>query len=295
MFAKKTITIFVQTLDFCLGVVYNGNMDNTVHSFYSAIENNSIFLSEDEQPSQRHFFEHSHVHAELFLFLYGDAEMIIEGKPIVLQKNDLLVIPKGVRHYIHILKCTPYARMCVHVQTDFLHELSLLDLAQISESKNVYTANLTNTPFIQTLPRISQTASTMLGEQAQTALFYERLLALYHSMPQLQKNQSEPVRLLDKARFYIESHLEKELTLEILAEKLFVSPAYLCKVFRKQIGVPVMHFVNERRIRKAKQLILDGVPLKEVYLSCGYENYVTFFRVFRKRTGQTPSEFKQYH
>lgn len=270
-------------------------MENRVLNFYSAIENNSMFVSEDAQPSQRHFFEHSHVHAELFLFLHGDAEMIIQGKPIALQKNDLLIIPKDVRHYIHILKSTPYARMCMHIQTNFLYELGLRDLAQISESENVYTANLTDTPFIQTLPRASQTASNMLGEQAQTALFYERLLALYHSLPQLQKNQSEPVRLLDKARFYIESHLENELTLEILAENLFVSPAYLCKVFRKQIGVPVMHFVNERRIRKAKQLILDGVPLKEVYLSCGYENYVTFFRVFRKRTGQTPSEFKQYH
>ena len=270
-------------------------MEIKYSNFYAATENNTIFLGHDEQPAQRYFFEHSHVHAELFLFLYGDAEMIVEGKPIPLHENDLLVIPKGVRHYVHFLKSTPYARICFHVRKDLLTSLGLSDFASITEEENVHTANLTDTPFIQTLPRASQTASRMIDEKAQTALYYERLLSLYHSLPQLQENQSEPVRLLDKARLYIEGNLEKELNLEILAENLFVSPAYLCKVFRKKTGVPVMHFVNERRIRKAKQLILDGVPLKEVYLSCGYENYVTFFRVFQKQTGQTPSEFRQSH
>ncbi len=295
MFVKNIITIFVQILDFYFPMLYNGNMNEKYENFYTATNNNTMFLSEDPHPSQRHFFEHSHVYTELFLFLQGDAEMVVEEKSIPLNENDLLIIPKGVRHYIRILKSTPYTRMCCHVHTEYFHALGLHDLATIAENGKVYTANISNSPFIQTLSRVSKTASSMLGDVAQTALYHERLLSLCYSLPTLQENQSEPIRLLDKARFYIEANLEKELTLEILAKDLFVSPAYLCKVFRKQTGVPVMHFVNERRIRKAKQLILDGAPLKEVYLSCGYENYVTFFRVFIKQTGQTPSEFRQSH
>jgi AraC-like DNA-binding protein len=270
-------------------------MERNYHGFYATIDNNSMFLGEDMHPHQRQFFEHTHIHAELFVFLQGCAEMVVEGNAIPLQENDVLVIPKGVRHYIRILKGAPYARVCMHVHEQLLCDLALQDLATITNGERVYTANLTDTAFIQTLPTVSQTAVRMISETAQRALFHERLLSLYHSLPPLQEKQSEPVRLLDKARFYIEANLEKELSLEVLAENLFVSPAYLCKVFRKKMGVPVMHFVNERRIRKAKQLILDGTPLKEVYLSCGYENYVTFFRVFLKQTGQTPSEFRQQH
>jgi AraC-like DNA-binding protein len=257
---------------------------------HHTVQKSTVSLSFDEQPSQRTFVEHTHNKIELFLLLEGDVSMEAGGKIYPLRKNDLMILPQKVPHHLLVNRCAPYRRFIIHVDTEYLAGIGLSALTELASKKNPEIFDLTGTPFLQTLPACSAVAFTA-DEALQAAVLNERLLALYYALRAFQNvpPQSNADALIERAVEYVNANLENKLSIEGIAEQLYTSASYLCKIFRARMGIPLMHYVNRQRILRAKGLILDGTPLKEVYVRCGYDNYVTFFRVFRAQTGLSPS------
>lgn len=250
----------------------------------------NLSLSFDESPQQGTFLEHSHNQIELFLFLEGDAEMVIDGKIYPLRENDLLIIPEGLPHHLHLKSAKPYRRYIFHARAAHIRDIGLGGLIDQFCADAPRTFDLAGTPFLQSIAqgiRMAISAPPAL----QRTLFDERLTALYSALLSCaaQQTQTRADELVEQAVWLINSKLEQRLTIDSIAEQLYTSGSYLCRIFRQKMGIPLMHYVNRQRIQLARELIQEGTPLKEVYLRCGYENYVTFFRVFRAETGISPS------
>lgn len=247
----------------------------------------------NDAPAQNKFPGHRHAQYELFFLLRGEVEMTMGERAVPLRENDLLIIPAGLYHRIHFKKVAPYRRIVMYVSNEHLHTLGVEGFSALLEQYAGEPINLTDTPFLQLLPQFSRVAAIEIAPSAQQALYNEGLLSLYLSALAVVSKQSEnhADRLIDLAVQYINSNLHQKLTIESIAEQLYASGSYLCKIFRRKMGLPLMHYVNRQRIFRAKELMGEGIPLKEVYLRCGYENYITFFRVFRAETGQSPSAF----
>ena len=60
-------------------------------------------------------------------------------------------------------------------------------------------------------------------------------------------------------------------------------------IFVDESGVSVWQYVLHKRIDRACDLILDGMRVEKAALCCGFEDYSTFYRIFRKNYGITPS------
>ena len=77
------------------------------------------------------------------------------------------------------------------------------------------------------------------------------------------------------------------------AAALRYSDAYFCKLFKQCFKVNFSAYLNEYRVQKARQMILDPrLSLKEVGVLCGYRDANYFTRVFKRLTGKTPSEYR---
>ena len=97
-------------------------------------------------------------------------------------------------------------------------------------------------------------------------------------------------RLLD----YIEAHLTEEICLDQLAQEAGLSPYHFSKAFKTSFGVPPWRYVTERRIHRAKELLLDGSPsITEIAHDLGFSSHSHFTAVFRKTTGRPPSHFRR--
>lgn len=98
-------------------------------------------------------------------------------------------------------------------------------------------------------------------------------------------------QLMDRERPYLRS----ELKVSDVAEKLGVSSRVLSDCIRNSTGNTFANFINAYRIDHAKQLMRTqpDIKISEVFLSSGFANETTFFRIFKAATGMTPTEWKR--
>lgn len=100
--------------------------------------------------------------------------------------------------------------------------------------------------------------------------------------------------LVRQAAAYIDEYYFEPLTLSGLAEKYHVDNSYFSRIFRKEMGENLIHYLTRTRIEKAKEHIRKGdTNLAEVAFMVGYDDYTYFNKVFRKVTGVSPREYRQ--
>lgn len=86
---------------------------------------------------------------------------------------------------------------------------------------------------------------------------------------------------------------EKNVTLEIIAQEMYLSPYYLSRMFKKIDGITFIDYVLNCRIDKAKvQLLTTNETIEFIAISCGYNEPNSFRRMFRKKTGVSPSDYR---
>jgi two-component system response regulator YesN len=93
---------------------------------------------------------------------------------------------------------------------------------------------------------------------------------------------------------YIHQHFSERITLKQIGELTFFSPIYCDTVFKNDMGVSIIEYVLSLRIENAKeQLLEEELSIKEIAESVGFHDHNYFSRVFKKRVGLTPSDYRQ--
>ena len=107
-------------------------------------------------------------------------------------------------------------------------------------------------------------------------------------------NENANSHIVQNSIRYIMSNLDGDLSLDAVAGKFSFSSSYFSKVFKDTTGMSYIEFLLNQRIEKAKQL-LESTNLKVylVSLRVGYDNVGYFNRVFKKRTGLSPEEYRK--
>lgn len=85
-----------------------------------------------------------------------------------------------------------------------------------------------------------------------------------------------------------------DLSVNSLAERVFLTPTYLSTLFKKDIGVPIGQYMSNYRMEKAKQLLKDKrYKLYQIsnLVGCSDSNY--FAKIFKRQIGVTPSEYRE--
>lgn len=106
------------------------------------------------------------------------------------------------------------------------------------------------------------------------------------------KNQNNAEQTVHWAVTYINNNYDKEVTLEQIANELFVSPGYLCRIFKKHVGKRYASYVTDIRMKKAKELLCSGkFTVTEVAYKVGFNDASYFSSVFKKHYAQPPCKF----
>ena len=95
---------------------------------------------------------------------------------------------------------------------------------------------------------------------------------------------------------YLHKNLARRITLADIGRMTFFSPVYCDTVFKKDMGVSIIDYLLSRRIAEAKKLLIEGTfSLSEIAKQTGFSDSNYFTRVFKKRTGYTPTEYRKIY
>ena len=123
-----------------------------------------------------------------------------------------------------------------------------------------------------------------------------------HRMPEpapaepVRREEDEDVRtaiIRAEISSFIDAHYREDISMQDAAAALRYSDAYFCKLFKQCFKVNFSAYLNEYRVNKARQLMLDPrLNMKDIGAAVGYSDANYFTRVFKRLTGQTPSEYR---
>lgn len=100
--------------------------------------------------------------------------------------------------------------------------------------------------------------------------------------------------VVEKVQQYMHLHLDEEFSREKLAEQVYLNPAYLSRLFRRETGLSLTDYLVKLRINRAKER-LEGSNdrISDIASEVGYANFSHFSKLFKKMTGLTPQEYRK--
>lgn len=242
-------------------------------------------------PDQSRFVLHTHTQAELYYFVRGAGVFHIEGTDYPLKSGDLLLMQSAESHYIELDKSKPYERKVLHFDLNVLNAVDPQGLLR--------KPFLSRPPGKQNLYRSSSFEhyfDTMMTPSPDPRVsIFAGLIPMLWELYRLQETQdaldaSAPDPVGYQIMRYLNENIEKQITLDEISQRFFISKSQLCRVFRESTGVPVKQYLNAKRLVKAKQLITDGEQPTHVYAKCGFNEYSSFYRAYVKYFGAAPTQ-----
>ncbi|MDR1692041.1 MAG: AraC family transcriptional regulator, partial [Oscillospiraceae bacterium] len=97
-----------------------------------------------------------------------------------------------------------------------------------------------------------------------------------------------------RVKRYTEKHFTENISRDDIARAVMLSSDYVSKLFRSETGCYLKDYINELRIKRAKELIAEGrLNISEVAIEIGFDNFSYFSTLFKRIAGVTPSEYKR--
>ncbi len=265
-------------------------------------QNFRLFHLKDKET--REFDFHYHDFDKIVILLSGKVTYIVEGKSYHLKPWDILLVRHHDIHKPVIDKNSTYERIVIWVQNDFIKKQHRkdCDLSACFEESQERSFNLIRVR--SSLQTEIQTIISNLEDSLKSGDFGHDLLSdtyflqllVYLNRVFLDTSYAE-----DESAFtsdkqitelirYINTHLGEDLSNEVLANKLYLSKYYLMHRFKEETGYTLHHYIEQKRLLHASELIKDGVPVMKAAQTCGFKEYSTFLRAFKRNFHFSPKE-----
>ena len=226
----------------------------------------NIFEARD--PAGRKTFFNDRYAASFIITLKGRIAFHYGGKTVISDKDNPVFLPKGLSYENECLEdayslCFGFYTLEAYKEPFNLHKISE------NFAKECY----------------FDIERTVKGARDTHAIF----ISLYSLAQKLFEKESPTKSRVDKAvRYMTENYADPGLTVKKIAASCYISEIYLRKLFEKDGMDPPFAVLTEIRMRRARELLLEKRPIKEIALLVGYSDVYQFSRAYKKHFGHSP-------
>ena len=266
-------------------------------------DNFKIFHIRDKKDIK--FEYHHHDFSKIVILIDGDLTYYIEGKAYILKPWDILFVNKNEIHKPVVNPNKYYERIVIWLNPDFMAKyaqgnnnlLKCFEVA-IKNNYNLLRLNMKSIDIIKNLIQDIQNCnnSNEFGSEIlKESLFVQLMVLMNRLFLNSDKNRDiEDIqydKTIEGVLNYINSNLENDFSIDTIASEFFISKYYLMRKFKNQIGSSIHNYVVQKRLILARSLISDGLSMSSVCSRCGFNDYSSFVRAFKKVYGVSPSNY----
>lgn len=244
---------------------------------------------------------HSHDHLEIAYILSGSGRYRIGGELYDVEEGDLLILNPHVPHQALVKDAeNPATEFFVGAAELWLQGFEENTLPIPGEGPVFHTQG----ELRQKLFRLCTSMEVEKSEGWEGRYFMMKAYMMQMLLLVL-KTQIQPVKIKEGRSFesvnkkyvveqildYFEDHYAEKISLDRIAGNMYLSPFYISRIFKSEVGdTPIRHLINIR-LEKAMELLQSGFPgsIQEVAVRVGYEDAYHFSKLFKKRYGYPPS------
>lgn len=264
-------------------------------------ENYRLFHLRDTAGQERDF--HFHEFDKIVILISGNVDYAVEDRKYTLKAWDVLLISHHTIHKALIDKSEPYERIIIYLDRSFPERM--VPEAQLSEcfdaadraGRNLLSPDDAQREALKAALSAMESALKSTGFGAK-AMADTLLIQLIIQINRISAASPRPLPAsgggkIENALSYINEHLSEKLTVDTLAEKVYLSKYHFMRLFKESTGSTVHAYVRQKRLLYAARLIREGVNANKAAADAGFSDYSTFHRAFRECFSISPGELKK--
>lgn len=242
---------------------------------------------------------HAHEMYELYYFIQGLGSYNIEGTEYELCPGDILLMRPSEAHTLSIKSTKPYEYVSIHFlpsvfngmidETKLLRPFTRRPLGQL----NLYRETELNNELLRA--HILELANDEVsGDEMRTHTIAYLLPVIYelamcydkrHDAQDYKEKQGSANDIIG----YVNNHLFEQINLETISERFFLSKSQVNRIFKSATGSAVWEYVMIKRLLFARERIKAGEAIGDVSRLCGFNDYSSFYRAYKKHFGSSPT------
>ncbi len=250
-----------------------------------------------ETPDDRDFTMHIHERCEIYCFVSGSAEYLVEGARYPLKSGSVLIMRPAESHRARILGNEKYERYAVNFSfaaADVLDPRRILMKPFLDRPLgrgNLYSARELGGETIRLFEEMRGSGDEYERQIRISTRLFLLLEEIYKAyFRRVTDGYAPPTEVSELLVAYVNDHLFDKLSVSVLAERFFMSPSQIGRIFRRATGAPPWEYITIKRLTAAREKIHCGESAGSAAESSGFEDYSSFYRAYVKRFGCSPKD-----
>ncbi|MBE5036422.1 helix-turn-helix transcriptional regulator [Subdoligranulum sp. DSM 109015] len=253
---------------------------------------------------------HTHHKYEIYYEIEGTRRYFIEDAAYVVNAGSVVLIGENQIHKTGTIGDGPSSRIAIIFRPEYLQEIcnsfADVDFFDFLGKRGNHLLNSISVKQQNRIFAMMQQMMSLQGEEGQDVkaankMMLATLLLYLKHLCQMQRERGGDSgrvsnRIIDQIQSYISLHYAEKLTLTGIAEKFYISPYYLSRLFKKTINLSLVEYINGIRIKAAQSLIeKTDDSIADVAGKTGFMTTAHFRRVFKDATGFSPQQYRQFY
>lgn len=253
----------------------------------------------DENPHPTDYNMHIHSRCEIYFFISGEVEYLVEGSRYPLAENNLMIMRASESHTARIIESRKYERFAINFPSSYFNQIDSKNLLMQPfmdrplGQGNLFTQKdmdmeLVRKLFFEMMKDSSPEERKMILNTHLGMILY----MIYSAFSSSPVDKRSPQSFSEGVISYINVHLFEEITVPSLAEHFFLSSSQFSRIFRRDIGSSPWEYILRKRLTAAREMLKKGLSAQSACYECGFTDYSSFYRSYIKYFHEAPAVTK---
>ena len=239
---------------------------------------------------------HIHERCELYYFIDGKADYLVEGTEYHMKQGSLLAMGPGEVHRAKLLSNGIYERYAVNFPISLFDDIDPeRRLMRLYTERSLGQMNLYEKPGFEEL--FERLCREYDDDYDRKLIAYRLIMEILSGLDDEFDDAGEvktggkrrkKSTLSERILRYVNSHISDELSIPHLADKFYVSQSQIGRIFKQSTGASPWEYITAKRLVTARKMLEEGKTAGEAAEKCGFGDYSAFYRAYVKRYGESP-------
>ena len=246
---------------------------------------------------------HFHDFDKLVILISGAVDYLVESSGYQLRPWDVLLVKHHTIHKAEIDRSVPYERIIIYFDREYFENImpgaKLMECFDLADRHGRHLLKAEPEQLEELKAAISR-YEALRGDQrfgafAMGETMMMQLLIHISRLSEVEPGKSETKYdpKIQQVLSYINENFHSELSVDALAERVYLSKYHFMRLFKAQTGTTVYAYVRQKRLMHAARMIREGFPAQKAAVDSGFGDYSAFHRAFKETFGTSPGRLKK--